>query len=508
MRTRLSLALLAAAALAACAPLRAPAESPDPFALADNEIAPWTEAAPDVTESPAGPETQEQRAARLVAKAILVDGHSSPPSPLLGGAFPRVSPDREATAEELARMTASGIAGAFFSVRVSAPSAQASLAGGGAARSALDLIDATHRQIERHPKALVLARSARDLRRAKREGKIAALLGVDGGHAIENSLPALRSLYRLGVRSMALTHTTTNSWADSAGGPLEPGVARHRGLSSFGETVVREMQRIGMLVDLSHASDDTFQDVMKVAKAPVVTSSTMPAAGHLRRNLDDYMLRAVAENGGVVLVNSWALFLDATYAEQSERFAQKHGAHLKELGERLQGDARALREELEKLKAQEAPMTPPPPSRIADHIDYMVKIAGVDHVAVGSIFGEGEALQAGSAGADGLTGVTLELLRRGYSEGDILSLMGGNFVRVLEQAEAYAAATATTLSGHGSTRQLTATELRELQVLDAPPPPASSRGPQWWMAPPPAPAARPAKVAAPPPPPPELAPSR
>ncbi|WP_437938865.1 dipeptidase [Sorangium sp. So ce341] len=506
MRTRLSLALLAAAALAACAPLRAPAESPDAFALADNEIAPWTEAAPDVTESPAGPETPEQRAARLLAKASLVDGHSSVPSPLLGGAPHRASPDHEATAEELARMKASGVAGAFFSIHVSAPSAQASL-GGGAARRALDLIDATHRQIERHREALLLARSARDVRRAKREGRVAALLSVDGGHAIENSLPALRSFYRLGVRSMALTHTTTNSWADSAGGPLEPGLARHRGLSSFGETVVREMQRIGMLVDLSHASDDTFQDVMKVAKAPVITSSTMPAAGHLRRNLDDYMLRAVAENGGVVLVNSWALFLDATYAEQSERFVQKHGAHLKELGERLQGDAQALREELQKLKAQEAPMTPPPPSRIADHIDYLVKIAGVDHVAVGAVFGGGEAPQAGSAGADGLTAVTLELLRRGYSEGDILSLMGGNFVRVLEQAEAYAAATATTLSGHGSTRQLTAAELRELQLLDAPPPP-SSRGSQWWMAPPPPPPAKGAAAAPPPPPPAELAPSR
>ncbi|WP_437725492.1 dipeptidase [Sorangium sp. So ce861] len=507
MRTRLSLALLAAAALAACAPLRAPAESPDPFALAESEIAPWTEAAPDVTESPAGPETPEQRAARLLAKAPLVGGHSSVPSPLLGGAPHGASPDHEASAEELARMKASGVAGAFFSIHVSAPSAQASF-GGGAARRALDLIDATHRQIERHREALVLARSARDVRRAKREGRIAALLSVDGGHAIENSLPALRSFYRLGVRAMALTHTTTNSWADSAGGPLEPGLARHRGLSSFGETVVREMQRIGMLVDLSHASDDTFQDVMKVVKAPVITSSTMPAAGHLRRNLDDYMLRAVAENGGVVLVNSWALFLDATYAEQSERFVQKHGAHLKELGERLQGDAPALREELEKLKAQEAPMATPPPSRIADHIDYLVKVAGIDHVAVGSVFGGGEALQAGSAGADGLAGITLELLRRGYSEGDLLSLLGGNFVRVLEQAEAYAAATATTLSGHGSTRQLTAAELRELQMLDAPSPPPSSRGPQWWMPPPPAPAARPAKVAAPPPPPAELAPSR
>ncbi|XXX78234.1 dipeptidase [Sorangium sp. So ce134] len=511
MRTPLSLALLAAAALAACVPPAAPAEAPDPFASASDVIAPWTDPAPaEVMESPAGPETPERRAARLEARAILVDGHSSSPSLLLGGSGDRVSPGDDPAAAELARIKAAGVTGAFLSIHVGAPSAQApSSLGGSAARRALDLIDATHRQIERHRDTLVLARSARDVRRAKREGRVAALLYIKGGHTIENSLPALRSFYRLGVRAMAITHTTTNDWADSAGGGLDRGFVRHRGLSSFGEAVVREMQRIGMLVDVSHASDSTFQDVMKVAKAPIVTSSTMPAAGHHRRNLDDYMLRAIAENGGLVLVNSWALFLDETYAEQSARFAQKHGAHIKELGDRLQGDARALREEIEKLKAQDGPMTPPPPWRIADHIDHVVKIVGIDHVAIGSVFGGGEVLHEGLASVDGLPGITLELVRRGYTDGDILSLLGGNFLRVLEQVEAYADATETMLSGDGSARQLTAAELREPPRLEGQPPPPPSRGSSpWWIAGPPRPTARPAKGGAPLLPPPELAPSR
>ncbi|WP_437600712.1 dipeptidase [Sorangium sp. So ce590] len=502
MRTPLSLVLLAAATLAACVPPAAPAEAPDPFASSVDEVGPWAEAAPDVTESPAGPETPEQRAARLQARALLVDGHSSVPSLLPGGSFDPVSLDREPTAAELARLKAAGVTGKFFSIHVGPPAPQApSSLGGGVARRALDLIDATHRQIERHRETLVLARSARDVRRAEREGKIAVLMGIEGGHAIENSLPALRSFYRLGVRTMALTHTTTNDWADSAGGGLDPGLVRHRGLSPFGEAVVREMQRIGMLVDVSHASDSTFQEVMKVANAPVITSSTMRAVGHHRRNLDDYMLRAIAEKGGIVMVNSWALYLDEAYAAQSARVAQKYGAYIKELGERLQGDAGALRELVEKLKAQDGPMAPPPPvSRIVDHIDYVVKIAGIAHVGLGSVFGGDEVLlQDGLAGIDGLPNITLELVRRGYSDRDILSLLGGNFLRVLEQAEAYAASTDTTLSGHGSLRQLSATELPE--PPEPPTPPVTSPPAGQPLDPP----SRP-RVSAPPPPPPKPAP--
>ncbi|XXY49076.1 membrane dipeptidase [Sorangium sp. So ce269] len=520
MRTSLSLALLTAATLAAC--VHPPAESPDVLAPAIDEVGPWAAAAPAVVESPPSPATpepatpgpatpEEQRAARLRAKATLVGGHSALPSLLLGGSLDPVSPDHELTAAALDRIKAAGIAGEFFSIRVSAPSSQAaSPLGGGAARRALDLIDATHRQIERHGDTLVLARSARDVRRAKREGKVAALLGIEGGHAIENSLATLRSFYRLGVRTMSLTDTTTNDWADSAGGALEPGVVHHRGLSPFGETVVHEMQRIGMLVDVSHASDSTFQDVMKVAKAPVIASSSMHAGGHRRRSVDDYVLRAIAENGGIVMVNSWALFLDEAYAEQSERFTQKYGAHLKALVERSQGDTAALREEIAKLKAQEGPMKPPSLSRLVDHIDHVVKIAGVDHVGLGSSFGELEALQERLASDDGLSSVTLELIRRGYSEGDILSMLGGNFVRVLERVEAYAAATGTTLSGDGNSRQLSAAELRDLPrpPVALPPPEQPLPSPRALVPPPPKPVARPSKGGAPEPPPSELRLSR
>ncbi|WP_437931474.1 membrane dipeptidase [Sorangium sp. So ce291] len=527
MRTSLSLALLTAATLAACVHPPAAAESPDLLAPAIDEVGPWAAAAPEVVESPPAPTTpapttpapttpEEQRAARLRARATLVGGHSALPSLLLGGSLDPVSPDHELTAAELDRIKAAGVAGEFFSIRVSAPSSQAaSPLGGGVARRALDLIDATHRQIERHRDTLVLARSARDVRRARREGKIAAVMGIEGGHAIENSLPALRSFYRLGVRTMSLTDMTTNDWADSAGGALEPGVARHGGLSPFGEAVVREMQRIGMLVDVSHASDSTFQDVMKVAKAPVIVSSSMHAGGHRRRSVDDYMLRAIAENGGIVMVNSWALFLDEAYAEQSERFMQKYGAHLRELVERSQGDMTALREEIEKLKAQEGPMKSPSLSRLVDHIDHVVKIAGVDHVGLGSSFGELEVLQDGLASNDGLSSVTLELVRRGYSDGDILSMLGGNFVRVLERAEAYAASTETTLSGDGNPRQLSAAELRELRELPRPPvalsPPEQPLPSPRALVPPPPPARlvpRPSKGGAPEPPPPDLLLSR
>ncbi|WP_437665063.1 dipeptidase [Sorangium sp. So ce1182] len=526
MRTSLSLALLTAATLAACVHPPVPAESPELLAPID-EVGPWAAAAPAVVESPPEPATpapttptpttpEEQRAARLRARAILVGGHSALPSLLLGGSLDPGSPDHELTAAELDRIKAAGITGEFFSIRVGAPSSEAaSPLGGGAARRALDLIDATHRQIERHRDTLVLARNASDVRRARREGRIAAVMGVEGGHAIENSLPALRSFYRLGVRTMSLTDTTTNDWADSAGGALEPGVVRHGGLSPFGEAVVREMQRIGMLVDVSHASDSTFQDVMKVAKAPVIASSSMHAGGHRRRSVDDYMLRAIAENGGIVMVDSWALFLDEAYADQSERFTQKYAAHLKALGERSQGDTTALREEIEKLKAQEGPMKSPSLSRLVDHIDHVVKIAGVDHVGLGSSFGELDALQEGLASNDGLSSVTLELVRRGYSDGDILSMLGGNFVRVLERAQAYAASTETTLSGDGNARQLSAAELRELRDLPRspvalPPPEQPLPSPRALVPPPPPPkpVPRAVKGGAPEPPPADLRLSR
>ncbi|XXX72321.1 membrane dipeptidase [Sorangium sp. So ce134] len=499
MRTLYPLALLAAAALAACVP-PAPPAAPLSDAPAAEEPAPSTEAAPGAAEGAAAPETPEQRAARLRAAAILVDGHNGVPSPVVGGAFDVTNLSREAARADLARLKAAGVTGELFPIQVGALSGQQPGPRVGAARRALDLIDGIHRQIERHGADLTLARSARDVRRAKREGRVAALMGIEGGHAIENSLSALRSFHRLGVRYMALTHLSTNDWADSAGSAVEPAIARHRGLSPFGEEVVREMQRIGMLVDVSHASEATFRAVLRVAKAPIIASSSVRAQAHHRRRLDDDLLRALASNGGIAVVDFWALFLDEAYAEQAGRFLQKHGARLKELSERSPSDTTSARDEIEKLRAQEAPIQLPPIARIADHIDDLVKVAGIDHVALGSDFdGEG-ALPGGLAGIDGRSMMTLELVRRGYSDGDILKLLGGNFLRTLEQAEAYAASTGTALSGDGSTRQLSAAE------LPPPPPEPAAVDPRPLLPPPaplpPAPAPKDARPAAPPAPPP------
>lgn len=405
-----------------------------------------------------GPETPEQRAARLHGQAIIVDGHDDIPSVILGSGFDLSQSGTEGrfkTHTDLARMKAGGITGSFFSIYVEGELAEKpTVAGGGALRRAIDLIDVTYRQVERHPHDLLLATSAADVRRAKQEGKIAVLMGIEGGHAIENSLFALRTLHRLGCRYMTLTHSNTNEWADSAGFAGPP-VVRHKGLSPFGEEVVREMQRIGMLVDISHVSDDTFWAVMRVAKAPVIAShSSARAVADHRRNLDDQMLSALAKNGGVAMVNFWSLFLSNEYGAAARKWFEKNGKAFGELRAKHKDDPVTFRAELEKLKAEGEPLPKVPLSVLIDHIDHMVKVAGVDHVGLGSDFDGVDALPEGLDGIDKLPAITRALVERGYRDEDILKILGENFLRVLERAEAFAKSTNTTLSGDGSTKRL------------------------------------------------------
>ena len=443
----------AGALVVSCAPppgaaAPAPASSPAPSSPRAAEHA----AAPHIVETP------EQRASRLHRAAIIVDGHDDIPSVIYRTGFDlgqsgTTGPLRTHT--DLARMKAGGITGTFFSIYVEGELAEKpTVLGGGALRRALDLIDVSYRQVERHPDDLVLATSAADVRRAKREGKIAVLMGIEGGHALENSLFALRSLYRLGCRYMTLTHSNTNEWADSAGFSGPP-VSRHKGLSPFGDEVVAEMQRIGMLVDVSHVADDTFYRVMKVAKAPVIAShSSARALADHRRNLDDEMLRALAKNGGVAMVNFWSLFLSNDYGAAWRKWFDKNGKAVAELRARYKNDPVTLRAELDKLKAQGEPLPKVPLSVLIDHLDHMVKVAGVDHVGLGSDFDGVDALPEGIDGIDALPKITLELVRRGYEDDAILKILGGNFLRVFEAAEAYAASTKTTLSGDGSTKKI------------------------------------------------------
>jgi membrane dipeptidase len=403
---------------------------------------------------PRPPETDEERAARLHRDAIIVDGHNDIPSVILGSGVD-LGETRPRTHTDLARMKAGGITAEFFSIYVEGDLAEhPSRMGGGPLRRALDLVDVTYGQIERHPESLLLATSSTDIRRAKREGKVAVLMGVEGGHAIENSLFALRSLYRLGCRYMTLTHTNTNDWADSAGFSGPP-VVKHHGLSGFGEEVVREMQRIGFLVDVSHTSDETFWAVMRTAKAPVIAShSSARALADHRRNLSDDMLQGLAKNGGIAMVNFWSLFLSDEYARAATQFFQKNGKAFAELRARMDDDPLAFREALDELKAANEPLPKVPLSVLIDHIDHVVKVAGVDHVGLGSDFDGVDALPEGLDGIDALPKITLELVRRGYSDDDVRKILGGNFLRVFEAAEAYARATRTTLSGDGSTRRI------------------------------------------------------
>ena len=418
--------------------------------------APTPPAAPSGTpaEGPRPGETLEERATRLHRQAIIVDGHNDIPSIILASDFD-LGTKSTRTHTDLARMKAGGITGEFFSIYVEGDLAdKPTVRGGGALRRAIDLIDVTYRQVERHPADLMLATTAADIRRAKREGKIAVLMGIEGGHAIENSLNALRTLYRLGCRYMTLTHSNTNEWADSAGFNGPP-VVKHHGLSPFGEEVVHEMQRIGMLVDISHVSDETFFSVMKVAKAPVIAShSSSRAVADHRRNMTDDMLRALAKNGGVAMVNFWSMFLSNEYGVAAKKWFEKNGKAFGELRARYRDDIVAFKDALEKLRAQGEPMPKVPFSVLIDHIDHMVKVAGVDHVGLGSDFDGVDDLPEGISGIDGLPKITLELVKRGYKDEDILKILGGNFLRVLESAEAYSRSTATTLSGDGSTRRI------------------------------------------------------
>jgi membrane dipeptidase len=393
------------------------------------------------------PPSAAERAARLHAEAIVVDTHNDVTSSILDDGLDLAVPNLKGHTD-LARLKTGGLTAEFFSIYVDSSFKNP-------ARRALDMIDITYQQIERHPDALVLTTTADGIRQAKKDGKVAVLMGIEGGHAIENSLYALRDFYRLGVRYMTLTHTNTNDWADSSGGFGKPADPRHHGLTPFGEDVVREMQRIGMLVDVSHVSDETFASVMRVAVAPVIAShSSSRALAPHGRNLTDDQLRAMAKNGGVVMVNFFPGFLDPKRVAYDADFFQKHGAELKELSEKYKDDPKTRFAEIRKLYAANAPPQTPF-SLLIDHIDHVAKVAGVDHVGLGSDFDGVPDLPQGLGGVDGLPKITLELVKRGYSDADVKKVLGENFLRVLAAAEAHARETKTTVSGDGSTKKVT-----------------------------------------------------
>jgi len=279
------------------------------------------------------------------------------------------------------------------------------------------------------------------------------LMGIEGGHAIENSLSALRVLHRLGCRYMTLTHTNTNEWADSS--TDQPA---HNGLTPFGKDVVRELNRLGVMVDISHVADKTFYDALEVTRAPVIAShsSCLAIANH-PRNMTDDMLRALAKNGGVVMINYEVSFLSEEYRVAREKQNGDVVTALAAMSKKCGGDEACstlenARINTEAMKSGKLPKVQW--EKIIEHIDHAVKVAGVDHVGLGSDFDGVDSLPEGIDGVQSFPKITLELLRKGYSEEDVLKILGENFLRVFERTEAYAKSTRSRLSGDGSTKRI------------------------------------------------------
>ncbi len=367
-----------------------------------------------------------EKALRIHRSAILIDGHND----LLwkvrekgGSSFDNfdLSKHREDAHTDIPRLRKGGV-GAQFWVAWVPPETMRT---GGAARTALEQIDLIHRMIRHYPDTFEMACSADDIVRIHRKGKIASLVAVEGGHTIENSLGTLRMFYELGVRYMTLTHTETIDWADSA-----TDEARHGGLTTFGEEVVREMNRLGMLVDISHVSFDTMRDALRVTRAPIIAShSSAYAVAQHPRNVPDDVLRSIAENDGLVMVNFYSGFVEPEAARMMEH-----------IFETIRGirEEHPDQEEFEKAIKQWRQQNPIPRGTVhtvVDHIDHIVKVAGIDHVGLGSDYDGCSVLPEQLEDVSCYPYITQELLNRGYSKKDILKILGGNLLRTFRKAE-------------------------------------------------------------------------
>jgi membrane dipeptidase len=371
-------------------------------------------------------------ARELQARAIVVDTHADTTQRLLFDTSFDIGKRNSDGNVDIPRMREGGLDALFFSIWV--PS---TVTGPPAVRRALDLIDAVREAVRTHPNDLMLATTAADIRRAKAEHRIAALMGVEGGHMIDDDLRVLRNYAALGVRYMTLTHFNNTDWADSS-----TDKPAHNGLTDFGRRVVREMNRIGMIVDVSHVSDKTFYDAVAVSQAPVIAShSSARAISHHVRNMTDDMMRALAKNGGVIQINYESSFLSEAYRVASEKQSGDVVSQLAAMSKKCGGDEACSTLETARIN-REAMMNGSLPKvswdLIVDHIDHAVKVAGIDHVGLGSDF-DGSTMPIGMEDASQLPKITDALIRKGYSDADIEKILGGNTLRVMEQVEATAA---------------------------------------------------------------------
>jgi membrane dipeptidase len=374
------------------------------------------------------------KARQIHNSAIVVDTHADTPQRFLDENFDIGSSNPKDIGHISLDKTRAGNLGAeFFSIWVE-PSFK-----GQFAHRAVDLIDSVYEQAARHPDRMMMAFSVDDIERARKQKKLAALMGIEGGHAIENDIRLLREFYRLGVRYMTLTWSNTNEWADSSGDIDDTKVEHHNGLTDFGKQVVLEMNRLGMMVDISHVADKTFYDAVATSKAPVIAShSSARALTNAPRNMTDDMLRAVTKNNGVVMVNFFNGFIDEDFRKARDATAKERDAEIAAFVEQHKAAGKPVTyAEYDYIEREWTAKIPRPPLKsLIDHIDHIAKVAGVDHVGLGSDFdGVSGATPTGIDSAADLPKITQALLERGYNADDIKKILGGNLLRVFREVE-------------------------------------------------------------------------
>jgi membrane dipeptidase len=369
------------------------------------------------------------RVTRLLQRAVIVDLHDDTTQMIVDEGY-NLAEKHDYGQVDIPRLRAGHVSGLFMSIWTDTDRYTPTEA----VRRALEQIDAVRRETARHPADLELAATASDILAARKRGHIAILMGVEGGHAIDSDLSVLRTFFQLGARYMTLTHTNHTPWADTSSKPPE-----HNGLTDFGKQVVREMNRLGMMVDVSHVSDKTFFDVLETSSAPVIAShSSCRALANVPRNMTDDMLRAIAAKGGVVHINYFEGFLDAGFGERENALTAEQ-AQQDEIDNRTPkfGDRSQNGPAVRKINAQRsAKLGRVPLSKLLDHFEHAVKIAGVDHVGLGSDFdGVDDMLPEGMEDISRMPNLVRGLMERGFSDGDILKIVGGNTLRVMREVE-------------------------------------------------------------------------
>ncbi|MGO9275456.1 MAG: dipeptidase [Terriglobia bacterium] len=367
-------------------------------------------------------------AQHVLERAIVIDTHADTPQMMLDEDYDLADPASPYMIS-IPKMRTGHLDAEFFSIWVDTDWPKQNLI-----HRALDLIDAVHEQVARHSAEMEPARTADDIERIHRAGKLAALMGVEGGHIIEGDLRVLDLYYQLGVRYMTLTHTKDDELGDSS-----TDKPQWNGLSELGRRAVERMNRLGMMVDISHVADKTFYDAVAISKAPVIAShSSCRALCSAPRNMTDDMIRALAKNGGVMDINFYEGFLDPGFASAYKAIEPQMEADLKAAREKAKQEGKRLSyAEESKIQQQYAAQLPRPSfERIADHIDHAVQVGGVDHVGLGSDFdGVDGFVPTGMEDCSKLPNLIIELARRGYSEQDLQKILGGNLLRVMRQVE-------------------------------------------------------------------------